>query len=113
MRLLLRWLVIAVAVYLVTELLPGVTVEGGIGSYLLVAALFGIINAVLGPVLKVLTLPITLITLGLFVLVVNAALFGLTAALTDRLTVDGFGSAVLGALIISVVSWAGNRLLED
>jgi putative membrane protein len=112
-RLLVKWLVIAAAVFLVAELLAGVTVRGGIGSLLLVAALFAVVNVVVGPVLRLLALPFTLITLGLFLLVVNGVLFAITAALTSRLDVDGFGTAVLAALIISVVTWVGDRVLPD
>ena len=64
------------------------------------------VNAIVGPVLRLLSLPFVVLTLGLFLLVVNAALLGLTAALTDRLTIDGFGTAVLGGLILAVAGWA-------
>ena len=113
LRLLLRWAVLAVAIWLATAVVPGVTVSGGWGTYLWVALLFGLINAVIGPVLKLLALPLTILTLGLFALVVNAALLGLTAKITERLDIDGFWSAVFGALVISLVSMALNRLVRD
>ena len=66
----------------------------------------------MGPVLRLLSLPFVVLTLGLFLLVVNAALLGLTAALTDRLTVDGFGTAVLGGLILAIAGWAADQVLD-
>ena len=69
-------------------------------------------NAIVGPVLRLLSLPFVVITLGLFLLVINAALLGLTAALTDRMTVDGFGTAVLGGLILAVAGWIFDQVLD-
>jgi putative membrane protein len=70
------------------------------------------VNAIAGPVLRLLSLPFVVLTLGLFLLVVNAALLGLTALLSDRLTVDDFLTAVLGGLILAVVSWVADQLLD-
>ena len=112
MQLIVRWLVIAAAVWLVADLVSGVSVTGGNGSYFIIAALFAVVNIVIGPVLRLISLPFTLLTLGLFLLVVNAALLGITAALTARLSVDGFGTAVVAGFFISVVTWAGDRLLR-
>ena len=75
------------------------------GTYLWIALIFALVNAVVGPVLRLLSIPFVLVTLGLFLLVVNAALLGITAALTDRLEVDGFGSAVLGGLLLAIGDW--------
>jgi putative membrane protein len=77
-----------------------------------VAAIFGIVNAILGPILHLVGLPLTILTLGLFALVVNAALLGIAAAFTSRLSIDGFWTAIAGALIISVVSALANRLMD-
>lgn len=85
---------------------------GEYGTYLWIGLIFGVVNAIVGPVLRLLSLPFVLLTLGLFLLVINAALLGLTAALTDRLTVDGFGTAVLGGLILAVVGWAADQVLD-
>ena len=80
-------------------MLPGLTVDpneellGGYGTYLWIGLLFGVVNAIVGPILRLLSLPFVVLTLGLFLLVVNAALLGLTALLTDRLPVDGFITA--------------------
>lgn len=103
-RILVRLVVLAVAIWLTAWILPGVDVNGGALTYLWVALLFGLVNAVLGPVLRLVALPFTIVTLGLFALVVNAALLGITAAITDRLEVDGFWIAVLAALLISIFS---------
>src|SRR3954453_19162761 len=85
---------------------------GEFGTYLWIGLIFGVVNAFVGPVLRLLSLPFVVLTLGLFLLIVNAALLGLTAALTDRLEIDGFGTAILGGLILAVVSWAADQLLD-
>ena len=70
------------------------------------------VNAIVGPILRLLSLPFVVLTLGLFLLVINAALLGLTALLTDRLQVDGFGTAILGGLLLAIGGWAADQLLE-
>src|SRR4051812_20002512 len=85
---------------------------GEAGTYLWIGLIFGVVNAIAGPVLRLLSLPFVVLTLGLFLLVVNAALLGLTAALTDRLTIDGFGTAVIGGLILAVAGWIADQLLD-
>jgi putative membrane protein len=82
------------------------------GTYLWIGLLFGVVNAIVGPVLRLLSLPFVVLTLGLFLLVINAALLGLTAAISDRLTVDGFGTALIGGLILALVGWAADQLLD-
>ena len=111
MRLLARFLVIAGAVWVVAAVVPGVTVRQGIGSYLLIALLFAVVNVLVKPLLKLLSFPLLLLTLGLFLVVINAALFGLVALLTERLSVDGFAPAVIGSLVISAVTWTGDNVL--
>jgi putative membrane protein len=111
MRLIARLLVIAAAVWIVAAVVPGVHVLDGITSYLIIAVIFAIVNVLVRPVLLLFSLPFLVITLGLFLLVVNAALLGITAALTDRLSIDGFGSAVVAALLITMVTWAGDNAL--
>lgn len=110
---LVRWAVLAVAIALTAKLLAGVDVTGGFWGYVWVAALFGIVNAFIGPILHLLALPFTVLTLGLFALVVNAALLGITAGLSESLQVDGFWTAVVAALIITVVSAILNRLVRS
>jgi putative membrane protein len=101
-RILLRLLVLAVAIGLAAWILPGVDITGGFFSYLWIAILFAIVNAVLGPILALISLPITVLTLGLFALVVNAALVGITAWLSSDFSIDGFWNAVAAAVLISI-----------
>ena len=105
--------------YVMTLVLQGVDVVGNpdaplgvVGTYLWIALIFAVVNAIVGPILRLLSLPFVLLTLGLFLLVINAALLGLTALLTDRLTVDGFISAVLGGLILAIGGWVADLLLD-
>jgi putative membrane protein len=111
MRLIARLLVIAAAVWIVAAVVPGVHVQEGVTSYLIIAVIFAIVNVLVRPVLLLFSLPFLVITLGLVLLVVNAALLGITAALTERLSIDGFGSAVVAALLITMVTWAGDNAL--
>jgi putative membrane protein len=103
-RLVLNWAILAIAVGIAAWLVPDIHVDGGFWGLLWVALLFGLVNAFLGPILHLLALPFTIITFGLFALVVNAGLLAITAGISSHLGVGGFWSAVLGALVISVVS---------
>lgn len=104
MLFIVHWAVVAIGLAAAAYLVPGVTVASG--SALAVGALvLGFVNAVVKPILTLLTLPITILTLGLFYLVVNAAAFALAAAVVPGFSVAGLGSAVLGALVVSLVSW--------
>lgn len=89
--------------FLASTIVPGVTLQGT-GSFILAAVLLGLVNAVVRPIAFVLTLPLTIVTLGLFLFVLNAAMFGLVAAMLDKFVVGGFWSALLGAVIVSVTS---------
>ena len=111
MKLLLRFLVIAAAVWLVSLYVPGVHVQEGVSSYFWIALLFAAVNLLVKPLLKLLSFPLLLLTLGLFLVVINAAMFGLTAWLTDRLAVDGIGPAVIASLVISAVTWVGDNVV--
>ena len=104
MKLLLRWAALALSFWVATALIPGIDVKGGFTTYLWVALLFGLLNATLGSFLKLLTLPAVILTLGLFLIVVNAAILMLVARWSDKLDVTNFWSAVLAALVISVVT---------
>lgn len=104
MGFLLHWLVLAVALWVAAYLVPGVTV-GSWPALAIGALILGFVNAIVRPIMVVLTLPITILTLGLFYLVVNAAAFGLAAAVVPGFSIASFGAAVLGALVVSVVSW--------
>lgn len=103
-RLLLRWLLLAVAIGLVAAWLPGVHITGGVLSLLWIAALFALVNVTVGLLVRVLTAPLLLLTLGLFTLVINAAMFALTAWWSDSLEVDGFWSDFLAALCVTLIS---------
>lgn len=103
-RFLLHWLITAIAVGACAALLSSVEIHGGVGSLVLVALLFGLVNAILGPILRLLTLPITVVTFGLFALVVNGAVLGVTAGWSDRLDVGGPLETIVAALVISAFS---------
>ena len=103
-RALLTWAVITVGIGVAAAFVPGIDVNGGFFTYLWVGLLFGIVNAILGPILHILSLPLTIITLGLFALVVNGVLLAITAGLSDDLDVGGFLGTILGALVISIVT---------
>lgn len=114
----LRVVVLGFIFYAVTRLVPGVHILpnraatlGDAGTYLWVALLFALVNTILGPIIRLLSLPFVVLTLGLFLLVVNAALLGITAALSDRLQVDGAGSAIVGGFLIAVFGWVAELLL--
>ncbi len=111
LRLLIRLVVVAAIIGVAARIVPGIHVHGGFGAYLWIAVLFSVVNAILGPVLRLLSLPLVLLTLGLFLLVVNAALLAVTAGLSSHLAVDSFGAAVLGGLVIAVLSWLAELLL--
>jgi putative membrane protein len=110
MRLLLRILLNGLAILAAAWIVPGVALSGPVAA-IAAGAILGIVNALIRPVLLVLTLPFTLVTLGLFIFVVNAICFALTAALVPGFAVRGFGAALLGALVVSVVSWVMNGLM--
>jgi putative membrane protein len=100
----IRMLITALGLAAAAWIIPGVTIAGP-GTLIVAAALMGIVNAVIRPIAVVLTLPITIITLGLFLLVVNAAMFGLVAWMLDGFVVAGFLPAMFGWLIVTFVSW--------
>jgi len=103
-RVLINWLVLAVAVAAATLIVPGINVLGGFVTYLAVSLMFGLVNAVLGPLFHLFAAPLSVLTLGSFAMVVNGVLLAITAGLSDRFEVGGFGGAVLGALVISIVT---------
>lgn len=103
MSLVINWLINAAALYVTARLVPGIVVTGVV-SLLLAALVIGFINAVVRPFLLLLTLPITIITLGLFYFVLNGLLLWLAAGLTPGFRLDGFAAAFIGALVMSVVA---------
>jgi putative membrane protein len=98
------WLVVAVAIAITAGLMPSVEIDGGVLTLLGISLVFGLVNAIVGPLLHLLALPLTVVTFGLFALVVNAALLGLSAALLDSFDVGGFFPTVVAALAISVLT---------
>lgn len=105
-----HWLVLAVALWVTAQLVPGVTVTGW-GALAAGAAVLGIVNTVVRPVLTFLTFPLTILTLGLFYFVVNGAAFALAAALVPGFDVRSFGSAILGALVTGLAAWVVGALV--
>lgn len=99
----IRALIVALGLSVADRLLPGISIAGA-GTFLLAGALLGLVNAVVRPLVVLLTLPITILTLGLFLFVVNAAMIGLVARLLPGFQVAGFFSALLCSLVVSVVS---------
>jgi putative membrane protein len=109
---LLRVLINAVTIALAAALIPGIRLDGTWPA-LLAGVVLGLVNALVRPVLMVLTLPLTVVTLGLFLLVLNGFCLALTAWLVPGFDLDGFLPAVLGALVISVVSWVLTAFVSD
>lgn len=110
LRLLARLIILAVIIGVVAKIVPGIHTHGGFWALPWIAVIFSVVNTVLGPVFKLLSLPLIVLTLGVFLLVVNAALLAITAGLSRHLDVDSFGSAVLGGLLIAVFSWLGEMV---
>lgn len=112
MRLLLLWILNAIALLAVTYLLPSIQVSS-FGTALLAALGLGLINTLVRPVLAILTLPITVITLGIFYLVLNGLLFWLASAFIPGFVVQGFASAIVGAILYGVIAWALSALIPN
>ena len=111
-RIVVHWLVVSAALAAAAWLLPGVHV-GSFGALLCGGLALGLVNAVVRPILALLSLPITVITLGLFLFVVNGIAFALAAWLTPGFAVSGLWQAILGSLIVSVISWLVARVGDD
>lgn len=110
MRLLLVWLVNTLALMAVAYLMPSVTVSS-FGAALIASAVLGLVNTVIRPVLVLLTLPVTVLTLGLFIFLINGLLFWMVASLLEGFDVAGFWSGVLGAIVYSLISWLLSALV--
>jgi putative membrane protein len=108
--LLIRWILNTAALYAVALFVPGIDFTGSFPMLFVASLVLGLLNAIVRPVLFVLTLPITIVTLGLFILVLNAAMLGLTAWMVEGLTIHGFLPAVVGALVLSIVSFFTSRI---
>lgn len=108
-RFVLRAAIAALGLWLATEWVDGISIDAPM-TLVIAAVLLGIVNAFIRPLLILLTLPFTILTLGLFLLVVNAAMLGLVASLLGGMQVAGFWAAFWGALIVSIVSWIGSMV---
>jgi putative membrane protein len=110
MALILSWIINAVALLALPYIMPSITVSSFYVA-LIVALILGFLNAIIRPVLVLLTLPITVLTLGIFILVINALLFWFVASFVDGFHVGGFWSAFWGAIVYSIISWAVSSLV--
>ena len=110
--LLIRWLFLTVAILVAAHLIEGIEVKG-FWSACLAAAILGVLNAFFRPVLILLTLPINILTLGLFTFVINAVLMMMVSGVVGGVEVHGFWSALLGSLVISVISWLLNSFINE
>lgn len=117
MKWILRLLVNAAALWAAVKLVPGLSYEGGPLPLLGVALIFGVVNTLVKPILTILSLPFVIVTLGLFLLVINALMLWLTSGLAKTFGlgfhVDGFGSAFLGAIVVGLVAWALSIFIKD
>ena len=100
----------ALGLWLAASIVPGMRIQGT-GTLVAAALLLGVVNAVVRPVVVVLTLPATLLTLGLFLLVVNAAMLGLVAALLEEFQLSGFAAALLGSIVVSLTGWVASSFV--
>lgn len=112
MALLVRWILNTLALFLVVSVVPGFHYRSWV-TLVIAAAVLGLLNTILRPILFVLTLPITVLTLGLFLLILNAIMLELTAWLVPGFGIDSFWWAILGALVLSIVSLVTNRIGRD
>ena len=111
MRLLLRWFINAAALLLIALYVPGIEISGWYTAFITILVL-GLVNAVIRPVLFVLTLPINILTLGLFTFVINSLLFWFVSSFIDGFVVSGFWPALIGAFLLTLVSWLAWSLLK-
>lgn len=108
---LIRWLFISSALAIAAAIVPDVEITGGFLSLLGVAAIFGIVNALIGPIARILSLPLTVATFGLFGLVVNGALLALTAGISNNLEVGGFLQTILAAFLVTLIAAVAQYML--
>ena len=111
MKLLLRWFINAATLLLIALYVPGIEISGWYTAFITILVL-GLVNAVIRPVLFVLTLPINILTLGLFTFVINALLFWFVSSFIDGFVVSGFWPALIGAFLLTLVSWLAGSLLK-
>ena len=109
---LIRLIAVAAAVWVTAEILPGVQVKGDVFTYLGIALIFSLVNLIIGSLIKLLTMPLTLVTFGISLFFVNAAMFLLTDHWSDALKINGFWWALLGSLMVSIVSSVITKFLK-
>jgi putative membrane protein len=109
MNLLIRWLLNTLALFLVVTIVPGFHYRS-FGTLVVAALVLGLLNAILRPILFILTLPLTVVTLGLFVLILNGIMLELVAWLVPAFDIDSFGWAVAGAVVLTIISYFTNRI---
>jgi putative membrane protein len=103
--LLIRWALLAVAFAITVKILSGMSISGGFWAYVWVSAIFGLVNAIIGTFLRIVTLPLTILTFGLFAIIVNAIVLEITDALTKHLTINSFfWTAIWAAIILALTS---------
>lgn len=110
MKIILHWIILTLAILAAAYVVPGIHVSGFLVA-LIVAAILAFINTIIKPLVTILTLPINIVTLGLFSLVINGLFFWFVASLINGFSIDNFQAAIIGALIVSVINWLGNRVL--
>ena len=111
--LLIRWVVLAIAIAIAAAVVEGIDIDGGAGAFLAVAALFGLVNALIRPIVRLLALPVRVMTLGLVSFVINGLMLLITDWLLDVLDVGGLWPAIVAAVVVSVVSTVLNWLVVD
>ncbi len=112
MKLILRWIISAATLLLIAQYIEGITVNGFYAA-LITALVLGLVNAIIRPVVVFFTLPINIITLGLFTFIINGVLFWFVATIVENFEVSGFWPAFWGALILTLVSWFANLFLKE
>ena len=112
MGILIRWIILTVSIIIASYLLEGIHISSFFSAFLAAAAL-GILNALFRPILLILTLPINILTLGLFTFIINALMLKMASGIIPGFEVHGFWTAVIGSLIISVISWLLNSFISD
>ncbi len=110
-RAVLRLLVLTLILGLVVRIEPGIRVHGNFFTFVWIAFLFSLVNLFVGPILRLFSLPLIILTLGLFLFVINAVILAITAGLSSSLDIDNFGSAVLGGFLIALFSWIAEMFL--
>jgi putative membrane protein len=113
MRFVTSWLVLTAALVITGWIFPGVDADAGTGTYFVAAAVLAVVNLLIGPVLRLLSAPMIILTLGLFSILINAALLLLTDWLVDSFDVDGFWTAILASITISILNWLIGMVVDS